>query len=51
MPRFPAPATIEQAPAASRALLRTAEARFGRVPNFALLLAASPAALQGIWQC
>lgn len=47
MPRFPIPATIDQAPAASRPMLRTAEARFGRVPNMALLLAASPAALQG----
>jgi uncharacterized peroxidase-related enzyme len=47
MPRFPVPATIDEAPAASRAMLRTAEARFGRVPNMALLLAASPAALQG----
>jgi AhpD family alkylhydroperoxidase len=47
MPRFPIPATIDGAPAASRAVLRTAEARFGRVPNMALLLAASPAALQG----
>ena len=47
MPKFPIPATIDQAPAASRALLRTAEARFGRVPNMALLLSASPAALQG----
>jgi uncharacterized peroxidase-related enzyme len=47
MPRFPTPATIDEAPAASRALLRTAEARFGRVPNMSLLLAASPAALQG----
>jgi AhpD family alkylhydroperoxidase len=47
MPRFPIPATIDEAPAASRPVLRTAEARFGRVPNMALLLAASPAALQG----
>jgi uncharacterized peroxidase-related enzyme len=47
MPRFPIPATVDEAPAASRALLRTVEARFGRVPNMALLLAASPAALQG----
>ena len=47
MPRFPIPATIDEAPAASRALLRTAEARFGRVPNMALLLSVSPAALQG----
>jgi uncharacterized peroxidase-related enzyme len=47
MPRFPIPATIDEAPAAARALLRTAEARFGRVPNMALLLSVSPAALQG----
>jgi alkylhydroperoxidase family enzyme len=47
MPRFPNPATIDEAPAASRALLRTAEVRFGRVPNMALLLSVSPAALQG----
>jgi uncharacterized peroxidase-related enzyme len=47
MPRFPIPATIDEAPAASRAMLRAAEARFDRVPNMALLLAASPAALQG----
>ena len=47
MPRLPTPATIDQAPAASRALLRIAEARFGRVPNLALLLSVSPAALQG----
>jgi AhpD family alkylhydroperoxidase len=47
MPRFPIPATVDEAPAASRALLRTAEARFGRIPNMALLLSVSPAALQG----
>jgi uncharacterized peroxidase-related enzyme len=47
MPRFPIPATIDEAPAASRAMLRTAEARFGRVPNLVLLLSVSPAALQG----
>jgi AhpD family alkylhydroperoxidase len=47
MPRFPVPATIDEAPAASRPLLRTAEVRFGRVPNMALLLSASPPALQG----
>jgi AhpD family alkylhydroperoxidase len=47
MPRLPAPASIDQAPAASQALLQTAEARFGRVPNLALLLSVSPAALQG----
>jgi uncharacterized peroxidase-related enzyme len=47
MPKFPTPATIDEAPAASRPMLRTAEARFGRVPNLALLLSVSPAALQG----
>jgi uncharacterized peroxidase-related enzyme len=47
MPRLPVPATVDEAPAASRALLRTAEARFGRVPNLVLLLSVSPAALQG----
>jgi AhpD family alkylhydroperoxidase len=47
MPRFSTPATIDQAPTASHALLRVAEARFGRVPNLALLLSVSPAALQG----
>jgi uncharacterized peroxidase-related enzyme len=47
MPKFPIPATIDEAPAASRAMLRTAEVRFGRVPNMALLISASPAALQG----
>jgi AhpD family alkylhydroperoxidase len=47
MPKLFIPMTVDQAPAASRALLRTAEARFGRVPNLALLLSVSPAALQG----
>lgn len=47
MPRLPTPATIDQAPAASQIMLRTAAERFGRVPNIALLLSASPAALQG----
>jgi uncharacterized peroxidase-related enzyme len=47
MPRFPIPATIHEAPPASQAMLRTAETRFGRVPNMALLLSLSPAALQG----
>jgi uncharacterized peroxidase-related enzyme len=47
MSRFPTPATIDEAPAASQAMLRTAAERFGRVPNMALLLSASPAALRG----
>jgi alkylhydroperoxidase family enzyme len=46
MPRFPIPATIDEAPAATRPMLRTAEARFGRVPNMALLLSVSAPALQ-----
>jgi uncharacterized peroxidase-related enzyme len=46
MSRFPTPATIDEAPHASWALLRIAEERFGRVPNMALLLSVSPAALQ-----
>jgi uncharacterized peroxidase-related enzyme len=47
VPKFSVPATVDQAPAASRALLRTAEARFGRLANLALLLSVSPAALRG----
>ena len=47
MPKLPTPATIDEAPAASRSMLRTVETRFGRVPNLALLLSVSPAALQG----
>ena len=47
MPRFPIPATIDEAPPASQAMLRSAAERFGRVPNMALQLSASPAALQG----
>jgi uncharacterized peroxidase-related enzyme len=47
MPRLSIPATVDQAPAGSRALLRAAEARFGRAPTFALLLSISPAALRG----
>ena len=47
MSRFPTPATIDEAPAASRPMLRAAEARFGRLPNLVRLLSVSPAALQG----
>ena len=47
MSRFPIPAAIDQAPAASREMLRVATERFGRVPNMVLLLSVSPAALQG----
>lgn len=47
MPRFPTPATIDEAPDASRAMLRNEQARFGRVSNMVLLLSASPAALRG----
>lgn len=47
MQKLPIPATVDQAPAASQPMLRSAEARFGRVPNLALLLSVSPAALRG----
>jgi uncharacterized peroxidase-related enzyme len=47
MSRFPTPATIDEAPAASRPMLRAAEARFGRLPNMVRMLSVSPAALQG----
>src|ERR1700712_1675425 len=47
MPSVHTPANIHGAPTASHPMLRSAEARFGRVPNMALLLAASPAALRG----
>ena len=48
MPKLSIPATIDEAPAASQAMLRTAEARFGRVPNMALLLSVSPGRTAGL---
>jgi len=47
MPKLRTPATIDEAPLASRAMLRTAAERFGRARNLALLLSVSPAALRG----
>jgi AhpD family alkylhydroperoxidase len=47
MSKLPTPATIDEAPLASQAMLRTAAERFGRARNLALLLSVSPAALQG----
>ncbi|MGH8782022.1 carboxymuconolactone decarboxylase family protein [Paraburkholderia sp.] len=47
MPRIPAPATIADAPAASRPLLEAVERQLGTVPNLFRLIGASPAALEG----
>jgi uncharacterized peroxidase-related enzyme len=46
MSRLPTPA-IDEAPLASREMLRAAAERFGRVPNMVRLLSVSPAALRG----
>lgn len=47
MPRLPTPATIEEAPAASRSLLEAVKKQLGVVPNLFRLVANSPAALEG----
>lgn len=47
MSRLPTPATIDEAPLASRPMLRAATERFGGVPNLLRLLSLSPASLQG----
>jgi uncharacterized peroxidase-related enzyme len=47
MSRIPTPATIEQAPEASRPLLEAVKKQFGSVPNLFRLVAQSPAALEG----
>lgn len=47
MSTLPTPATIDEAPVASRQMLRAATERFGRLPNMVRLLSVSPAALQG----
>jgi uncharacterized peroxidase-related enzyme len=47
MSRIPVPATIDDAPAASRSLLRAVEKQFGSVPNLFRMVANSPAALGG----
>jgi uncharacterized peroxidase-related enzyme len=47
MSRIPTPATIDSAPAASRALLEAVKKQLGQVPNLFRLVANSPAALEG----
>jgi uncharacterized peroxidase-related enzyme len=47
MSRLPTPATINDAPQASRPLLAAVEKQFGMVPNLFRLVSNSPAALQG----
>ncbi|MFY9352108.1 MAG: carboxymuconolactone decarboxylase family protein [Sphingobium sp.] len=47
MPRISQPATIADAPAASRPLLETVVSQLGSAPNLFRLVAASPQALEG----
>ena len=47
MSRIPTPATIDAAPAGSRALLEAVKQQLGVVPNLFRLVANSPAALEG----
>jgi uncharacterized peroxidase-related enzyme len=47
MSRIPTPATIEDAPAASRPLLEAVKKQLGVVPNMFRLIANSPTALEG----
>ena len=47
MSRIPTPASIADAPAASRAGLQAVEKQLGVVPNLFRLVATSPAALEG----
>jgi uncharacterized peroxidase-related enzyme len=47
MSRIPTPASIEEAPAASRPFLEAVEKQLGVVPNLFRLVANSPAALEG----
>lgn len=47
MSRIPAPATIDAAPAASRAALESVKKQLGSVPNLFGVIAHSPAALEG----
>lgn len=47
LPRIPTPATIDDAPAASRPLLEAVRKQLGTVPNLFRLVANSPAALEG----
>jgi uncharacterized peroxidase-related enzyme len=50
MSRIPTPATISDAPEASRPLLETIEKEFGIVPNLFRVVSNSPVALQGYLQ-
>ncbi len=47
MSRIPTPATIEDAPLASRPMLEAVKKQLGVAPNLFLMVANSPAALQG----
>lgn len=47
MSRIPVPATIADAPAASRPLLEAVEKQLGTVPNLFRLIGVNPAALEG----
>ena len=47
MPRLPIPATIEDAPEASRPLLSAVKKQLGVVPNLFRLVSNSPVALEG----
>jgi len=47
MSRIPTPATIDDAPAASRPMLAAVQKQLGSVPNLFRLVANSPAALEG----
>jgi uncharacterized peroxidase-related enzyme len=47
MSRIPIPATIEDAPIASRPMLQAVNKQFGLVPNLFRLVSSSPAALEG----
>ena len=48
MSRIPTPATIEEAPEASRPILETIQKQIGSVPNIFRLVSNSPAALTGL---
>ena len=48
MSRLPVAPTIDAAPAAAQPLLQAVNAQLGMVPNLFRLLAASPAALEGM---
>lgn len=47
MSRIPTPATIEDAPAATRPLLQAVNKQLGMIPNMFRLISTSPAALEG----